>query len=360
MANPPGTIWSRDAHTGVKHQILRGYLNAWFPIILRQFHSATFFDGFAGPGVYTKGEPGSPTIAINALLKRGDGLVMEEHPARFVFVEDRLDRVKELQRQVPAQCGTLPSHVSVAYEHGRIDKVGLDSLTRAGAWGKPIFANLDPFGPAVPYTLVARLGSNKASEVLVTFMQQFLVRFASVEDIEGGDEMFGNRAWRQVEKQPSSAKEQFLVEEYRQTLKRAGLKYSTGFKLIDEGGHAFWLIYGTGHTKGIEKMKESMWDADPMQGFRFRDPKDPEADTLFASTDWLPDIGSLERLLEDKFRASSNRVSVERIREWVNLETVYRKPHATTALTNLVKKGFLGRDPDKGRLTDAAVVWRKQ
>jgi hypothetical protein len=28
---------------------------------------------------------------------------------------------------------------------------------------------------------------------------------------------------------------------------------------VDEGGRAFWLVHGTRHPKGLEKMKDAMW-----------------------------------------------------------------------------------------------------
>jgi len=86
-----------EPHTGVKHDIYDGYLDAWFPIILRSFGSGTYAEGFAGPGVYTGGEHGSPVRALHRLREMRRRLPeLRDRPARFVLVEKRRDRVEEL------------------------------------------------------------------------------------------------------------------------------------------------------------------------------------------------------------------------------------------------------------------------
>lgn len=229
-------------------------------------------------------------------------------------------------------------------------------LTQIGAWDHPIFANLDPFDAGVPYDLVKRLGGNPASEAFVTFMSDWLRRFASEEHIADGDRMFGESGWRKVRDLPDpAAKEQFLVGRYRETLNRAGLTMTSAFKLIDEGGRAFWLIHGTGHPKGIEKMKDAMWDADPVSGFRFRDPRDPGQGELFESTDWTPNVSTLAGIVLQHLQATGP-ITLEQIREFSLLQTVYRKPHATDAVRRLLREGRLRRNPEGGQLGGATVL----
>jgi three-Cys-motif partner protein len=94
-------LWDLGSHTPGKHLVLRGYLDAWFPILGMTQERILFIDGFAGPGEYTGGEAGSPIIALRTL---------KEHTARgrfkarivFLFVEDHEGRVKHLTRLVDA------------------------------------------------------------------------------------------------------------------------------------------------------------------------------------------------------------------------------------------------------------------
>ncbi|MFV2045518.1 MAG: three-Cys-motif partner protein TcmP, partial [Anaerolineales bacterium] len=66
---PDSTLWALEPHTTGKHKVLRGYLDAWFPILGTWSGRILFIDGFAGPGEYRGGEQGSPQIALDALLK---------------------------------------------------------------------------------------------------------------------------------------------------------------------------------------------------------------------------------------------------------------------------------------------------
>lgn len=359
MATPDDTIWERDPHTGVKHQILRRYLDAWFPILLQAFPSVTVFEGYAGPGVYVGGEPGSPIVAIDSLMRRPDGLVDRGKPIRFVFVEERADRVERLREEIKKKWPSLPPLVTIDVVEGACEDVGLDALTQAGAWESPIFANLDPFGAGVPYELVRRIGGNKASEVFVTFMSGWFTRFYGHENISDGDRMFGHQRWRNVNDEPTPEdKERFLLAEYRNALQAARLKLVTSFKLIDEGGRAFWLTHGTSSEAGLEKMKDAFWKSDPIEGFRFRDPRDDaqgELFDLFGQAEWQPGSPALQRLILEWLRGASAQ-QVDVVRSWVLHNTVYRMPHAITALRELIDQGLVRRDPPTGRLVGSVVV----
>jgi three-Cys-motif partner protein len=359
VATPDDTIWTRDAHTGVKHQILRRYLDAWFPILLNVFPSVTVFEGYAGPGVYEGGQPGSPVVAIDALMARADRLVDRRKPVRFVFVEERADRVERLRSEVDRRWPSLPLWVTVDVVHGPCEAVGMDALNRAKAWGAPIFANLDPFGAGVPYDLVKRIGANKASEVFVTFMSAWFTRFYGHDNIEDGDRMFGHKRWRAVKEQGSpEAKEQFLLDEYRAALRSAKLEIVSSFKLIDDGGRAFWLTHGTSSEAGLEKIKNAFWKSDPIQGFRFRDPRDDaQSDIfdLFGDADWQPGTPALQRLIIEWLQ-HAGRQEVEAVRWWVLHNTVYRPTHASTALGELINRGAVRRDPVGGRLVGSVAV----
>lgn len=67
MSDKLGTTWDIEPHTEAKHEILRYYLGAWFPILGRRQHRLLYVDGFAGPGEYKGGKDGSPIIALKVV-----------------------------------------------------------------------------------------------------------------------------------------------------------------------------------------------------------------------------------------------------------------------------------------------------
>src|SRR6266699_3865112 len=164
-------IWSRDPHTAAKHDLLRRYLQAWFPILLNRFDRVTYAEAFAGPGVYTGDEPGSPIIALDVIREHQELLDNGRKQARFVFLDADPGHVSGLARQLdlrhpessrPAGAVVDPPKI------GRCDTAFLPALARAGAWGAPLFAFLDSYGgPDVPLGVVRRIAQNPSSEVLV-------------------------------------------------------------------------------------------------------------------------------------------------------------------------------------------------
>lgn len=337
MAVPRDTVWPRDRHTAEKHALIHRYMDAWWPIMLRRFPGATYAEGFAGPGEYSQGEDGSPIEAMAALLRR-DRPIVTDRPARFVFVEERADRVAHLRSVITDRFPALPPFVEVAVHQGACAQRLLDALGEAGAWGQPIFVNLDPFNVEVSYDMVRRIGANRSSEVLVTFMSDWLTRWAKDESQEQGDLLFGDRAWRKVTEQPIAGKKRFLVDLYKQRLREAGFAFQLTFELVDEGGRAFFLVHATSSLKGVEKMKDAMWDRDRVHGVRFRDPRD--RNQVAFDIRHRPDLGGLVGPLADRL-ADRAWTAIEILRAWALAETPFKATHENSLLRRWLAEGRL-------------------
>ena len=93
-----------------------------------------------------------------------------------------------------------------------------------------------------------------------------------------------------------------------------------------------------------------MWDADPISGFRFRDPRDPDQATLFQSTDWPPDIEALATILRSRLREIGGSATVQELRDFAFYKTVYRVAHADQALKAMLAHRSIQREPSAGRL----------
>jgi three-Cys-motif partner protein len=352
VAKTTDVLWDRTPHTAAKHQMLERYLAAWFPILLNGgFPGVTFFDGFAGPGEYRGGEEGSPIIALRQILDRPELLRLGK-PVRFLFIEERADRVDHLRELIVSKfpSPSAPAIIVPPYR-GRCEELWQQALTEIGAWGQPIFANLDAWSLDVPLSLIRRIGQNRASEVFITFTSEWFRRFAKVEDIVKGDQWFGSTSWRAVDQLDPKQKKRYLVDEYRRSLGKAGFPMTLAFEMVDEDGHELFLVFGTANKRGLEKMKDAMWKVDPVHGLQFRDPRDP-LQSAFAIDD--ANLYPLLRLLREKL-ASRAPQSVEALRDFTLLETAYRPPHATTALRMLRDRDELELNPPR-RLTSSTTV----
>lgn len=349
--------WQLEPHTAAKHDIYRSYLLKWFPILLSQhgYPSVTYAEGFAGPGVYLDGEPGSPIIAIQALRETPE-LQESTKETRFLFIDRDPRCTTTLREQLVKR---FPSHprspelMPVQIETGTCAEMLEPALEKLGAWHMPILAVLDSWGNAqVGYRLLRRLAQNPSSEVIVTLMPKHFMRF--VRDLPPeADEVFGHNAdWRHVQALSSGPEKKiFLLQQYRRMLGEAGFQYILDFELVTHKGESLYLIFGTNHRRGLEKMKESAWSVDARLGIGFRDPKDVMQESLFDLSD--PELAPLERMLTERLN-SGEPVRVEELREYALFKTVYREQHVIPALTRMRERGSISCD--RSRIQRASLV----
>ncbi|MFC9327003.1 three-Cys-motif partner protein TcmP [Kitasatospora sp. NPDC057015] len=338
MVVPKEPTWHRDPHTAAKHDVLRQYLQAWAPILLSRNDIVTYAEGFAGPGIYKGGEAGSPVIAHQVLAgslrqragKRVKMVLVEEDGRRKTELEQQLAHARE--NQPGPELARLETHVTQGGCHPDL----LRNLAQTGSLGHPMFVLLDGFGsPEVPFALLQQVARHRSSEVMITFQPQFLVRFAQKDGTHraAGDAFFGNSDWHSVFALPSNEKAPYLRDQYRRTLRAAGFDHSLSFEMIDEKRHLLYLIFGTSHEKGVEKMKEAMWKVDTTTGVRYCDPKDPDQQVLELTLE--PDTGPLRRILIEYLRSSPDGFTVAALQRFALLETVYRPAQVIPALTRL-------------------------
>jgi three-Cys-motif partner protein len=325
------TVWPLDPHTAAKHAILRRYLNAWIPIMSRYNERVLYIDGFAGPGIYQNGEPGSPIIALDAALAQEQHIRGE---IDFLFIEADRKRYEHLERQLKER--SLPTKFSVEAVHGRFDetlKAVLDPLPASGKQLIPTFAFVDPFGFShTPMSVIAGIMRNPRCEVLITFMYEESNRFLSHEDHPATfDALFGCDAWRACLQHGTPVmRERCIRDAYQRQLLASGIKHVRAFKMRNRDNRTdYFLFFGTNNLIGLAKMKESMWRVDQRGEFEFSDATNADQILLFADA---PDFGVLRRQLQ---RLAGKTLPVEQIEEFVLTETAFTASHYKRVLREL-------------------------
>lgn len=362
MPTRPATVpWDRDPHTAAKHAIYRRYLDKWFPILINTWGGdVTYAEGFAGPGIYTRGEAGSPVIALRTLLNRTE-LKQKVRHVRLLFVDADTRCISHLRHQIDQVRPSVAlaelrerHHIDVQIEHGRCEPTLEDLLTRTDAWDHPMLVVLDTFGGAVSARLLQRIAANRAGEVIVTMLPGYFTRFAE-GDITEGDSVFGSTAWRQVSEQPSHTKSRFLLQCYRDTVAAAGFRFVLDFELINPAGQSLFLVFGTNHDKGLEKMKEVMWEVDDVTGVRYRDPRDPDQQSL--DIEEFPQTAPLRRILVDFLRDQpGQQARVVALREFAFFESVYKRSQVLLVLQQMASGGRLRSDSADGTVKMGSTV----
>lgn len=318
MSKP--TIWPIAAHTSVKHDLLRTYLGAWFPILGRYNKRVVFIDGFAGPGQYTNGEPGSPAIALGTFLDHHHGANLSSTEYIFVFNEQHAGRFKSLEtvlEQEKITRGGWPSNVKVLVENKNFTDIADEILGSLGdASLAPTFAFLDPFGyKDTPMDLIRRLMSYSKSELFIYFDINSLNRFATAgQNVDVHFEaLYGTTDFKNAPAAGNPGRQQFLHDLYERQLKQVcGFKHVRSFEMVGSNGKAInYLFFCTNNTTGFDRMKGAMWKAAPSGDFRFRDSLAGQPVLFQTEPDTTPlqaqlletfagqtvDIGSLEKFV---------------------------------------------------------------
>ncbi len=286
MAKKLGTVWELDPHTAAKHAILGRYLQAWLPILSRGNERVLYLDGFAGPGIYSKGEPGSPIIALRTAATFTPRITAD---LVFLFIEADGARYASLQREVAKL--TLPDNIHVRLEHGKCNETMdavLDELDEKGEQLIPTFAFLDPFGFShTPLSLIKRIVRHQRCEVLITFMYEEINRFLSQQDQpENLDRLFGTPDWRKaVSLAVPNERKAFIHSLYQRQLEvDAGISFVRSFEMVNRGNRTdYFLFFGTKSLKGLMKMKEAMWKVDASSGLQFSDATNPNQILFFTN-----------------------------------------------------------------------------
>lgn len=335
--NKEVAVWELEPHTQAKHDILRCYLSAWFPILAQgRSQRIVYVDGFAGPGEYLGGEPGSPIIALTTAAEHQLASKFGDVEMVFIFIERDAERFVNLDQRI-GERQWPPGFRIERYNDEFANVLGsiLDDLGRRGARLAPAFFFIDPFGPTgFPMPLIQRLATNPRCEVLINFNFNWLNRF--LDDRSKGasfDELFGCPDWIACRSLVGADREGRLRYLYQSQLQGAGFRGVLQFQMVNRFNQTqYYLFYGTKHHLGMRVMKDAMWDADPTGAFAFSDVTDPKQGRLF---DKLFVEQYIRQLTEDLAKAFKGmEVPKNQLEQWVDWHTSppYRQPHLTAAL----------------------------
>lgn len=299
-----GTLWPITRPTQAKHTILRKYLDAWFPILGAGRHAhkdVVLIDGFAGPGRYSGGKPGSPLIMLDAYLSHSATL---DAAAHFFFVEEHHERCEHLRKEIAAL--TLPANVHVEITEASFVDVFpalIGRLEQQFGQPPPTFAFIDPFGAEeIPAALSSQLLQFQRCEVLVYFPLAYLARFAGQAEFEPIlNGLYRGEQWKQALASPEfEARKRLLHDLFLAELGKQ-VQWVRSFEITpahEAGGNTYCLFFGTGSKLGLQRMKDAMWKVDPMSGQSFRDSTLGDHPVLFEQE---PDLRPLQAMLREDF-----------------------------------------------------------
>lgn len=260
--------WSTYAgreQTGVKHFVLRQYLQRLAYKIGYYGGTLNYVDGFAGPWKQATDDLSdtSPFIAIHELRWARDGLVAAGRPrlrVRCLFIEKDPHAYAELERATSDIEG-----VEVTTLQGEFEE-HIDEVRRFGQVGSKAFAFnfIDPTGwTGFGLQAITPLLQQDRCEVLINFMMKDIKRFIDDEassarstfiDLFGSLDRLGH--WRELE---GSDREDAIVGTYCEQVKAAGRFTHVGNAVVLHPEHDrthFHLVHATRSLTGLQVFRE--------------------------------------------------------------------------------------------------------
>ena len=291
MSKKENITWPIEPHTEAKHEILKYYLGAWFPILATVYSRFLYIDGFAGPGEYARGKDGSPIIALKVALEHrlrekfqrpGKELIfsfIEKDEAKYQNLLKRLNEIK------------LPGNFRVDPRHASFEEVFQTVIAEFRKQNKakdPIFVFIDPFGPTgFPMSLLRGLAQQPSTETLINFQYQSLNQWFLKDPSKHTrlTELYGDERWRQALNIPNpQQKENYLRESYEVALKELRWKVRS-FQMVNKHNQTqYYLFYTTSNWRGMLAMKRAMWKAAPEGDFEYSDLTDSQQLKLFSTS----------------------------------------------------------------------------
>ncbi|MFH9712791.1 hypothetical protein ACH4MW_36130 [Streptomyces luteogriseus] len=113
--------------------------------------------------------------------------------------------------------------------------------------------------------------------------------------------------------------------------------------MVDAGNRKLYLISGTQHLLGLEKMKDAVWKVDPSHGVRYRDPRDTQQQML--DLVFEPDTAPLQRILHGFISETPDGRTIPELKRYALLETVYRPAQVIEAVRQLREAGAVTTEP---------------
>jgi len=319
------TLWALKPHTKAKHDLLKNYLAAWFPILSSVSNRILYIDGFAGPGIYSSGELGSPVYAIKTAYEHM--LKDKFKEIVFLFIEKRKDRAEKLKEVLRREFPDLPNdnikYFVVSDEFDRtLDKLLADLDSQSSSLA-PTFAFIDPFGySGFPMDLMERLLAQPKCEIFITFMSGFIKRFLDEGKEEVLTKLFNSTEWMDIKKSQNPKDQQVLDLYIKQLKKCCSVEHVKSFKMINKFNMPIYhLVFCTSNIKGLEVMKKAMWNVDITGEYKFADNWDEKQSFLFEFSDkthWIPQAA---RAVYNEFQGRTT--SIPDINRYVIAETPF-------------------------------------
>lgn len=358
MSKRTPTIWPADAHTLAKIEILRGYLDAWVPILGKAIPKPLIYvDGFAGPGRYKDGESGSPVVAINAASHGFNRIGSQAKATRMsmYFIEENKKRHAHLEEELEALTDLNPKVIVNPAMHSDFETALpqiIQSNPEAFNSNAPVFVFADPFGATgMPFEVLEDAIRGKSSELLINLDADGIRRIYQADNNNREEQLsalFGCDEWKAFHSCNNDSQKlhrEILALYRKQLFQISGVKYVWEFGMRSKDDTlSYYLVFATKNPLGMEKMKEAMKAISQNGSYTFSDAGVDQDHMMFEADD---ESVYSERMWE--YYKTKHAITYGDARDFALNETPFTNPKSILAM--LEKSGKLKVSANRTRRT---------
>ena len=340
----------------VKHQLIKEYLNGWFPKLGYWSGRILYFDTHAGRGRHLAGEYGSPLVALQTFLKHSHrDRILENSEVRFFFAEIDEENLTVLEKEI-AKLGKLPPGVHVKPSggdcFGQLEAI-INNLNRREKRLAPAFLFIDPYGFKVPGRLLRHLMQFDRVELFVNVIWRELdmaiiqARSNSEGMAKTLDEIFDGSEWRErIVGDTIDQRADAAIDLIRDMCKA---EWATAVRMMGANGQTrYLLVHLTNHEAGRDLMKDCIWKVCPDGGFYARRSDNPNQTLLITPE---PNLADLEEWLLRQLEGGPKRWS--ELTEAIRGE-LWRSKHLNEVIRRLRRRKTISATEYSGRFSQKA------
>ncbi len=252
--------------TLLKLEIFREYVEAWLPVFIkRDFKQIGIFDFFAGAGYDSAGNPGSPILLLDAIVKFEKEIRDRDIQVNLCLNEFDKDKHKALRKAIEEwrlktdipKCNLFDVVESKDFRHAFSDWEDVLKMNM------PKLIYLDQNGiKHVTEDVFKKLESLKMTDFMFFISSSYFSRFGQEDSFK---QYFPDIDQEQLRKVPRSQAHSYILDYYKSKLPRgSSLKlYPFSFK---KGPNIYGIIFGAKHPLAIQKFLDIAWVKAPENG----------------------------------------------------------------------------------------------